>query len=125
MNPRRFLVPLVVLLFALAGCGGSPTEPSDYEFGRIDVYVRDTAGQPINGVPVRLDRRDGPTEDTGGASGSVGLPGYFFFLRTSGQFRVVITVPAEYTLASNQTSSIDVQFEREVTKTVNFVLQRR
>ena len=125
MIRRRMLFPLVLLLLAsLAGCGGSPTEPRDFEFGRIDVYVRDTAGQPVNGVMVRLDRRDGGREDEGGATGSVGLPGYFFFLRTSGQYRIVITVPAGYTVAAGQTNSVDVEFQREVTKTVNFVLQR-
>lgn len=113
---------LVVLLF-LAACGGVPTEPSDFEFGRVDVYVRDGAGQPVNGVAVRLDRLNGETEDSGGMTGSVGLPGYFFFLKTTGDYRVVITPPAGYELASGQSATAPITFARNQTKTINFVLR--
>ncbi len=109
----------------MTACGGGPTEPSDYEFGRADVYVRDTDGQPVNGVPVRLDRRDGGREDEGGLTGSFSQPGYYFFLKTTGQYRIVITVPAGYTLAPNQQASIDMQFQRDQVQTFTFVLWRQ
>lgn len=116
------------LLFALAialltGCGGNPTDPRDFEFGRADVFVRDTAGEPINGVPVRLERTNGQTEDPGGLTGSVGQPGYYFFLKTSGQFRIVITVPAGYSLAPGQSATAPVTFSRNQEQTINFVLR--
>ena len=115
------------IIFALAiirmtGCGGSPTEPRDFEFGRADVYVRDAAGQPIDGVPVRLERLNGQTEDPGGVTGSVGAPGYYFFLKTTGQYRVVITVPAGYALAPGQAPTAPVTFSRNQVQTFNFVL---
>lgn len=117
---KRF--SFAVALLVLAGCGPGPTEPSDFEFGRVDVYVRDAAGQPINGVPVRLERPGGQTEDAGGPTGSVGLPGYYFFLKTSGQYRVVITPPAGYQLPAGQNGTQMVTFERNRLQTVNFVL---
>lgn len=120
-------IPLLLAL-ALAcliiSCSG-PTEPSDYEFGRVDVNVRDTAGQPVNGVAVRLERRSGGIEDAGGLTGTAGLPGYYFFLHTaSNNFRVAITAPTGYTLEANQTASVDVSFANEQTRTVNFVLRK-
>ena len=120
---RKPLILFVAALFLLQACGGAPTEPRDFEFGRIDVYVRGTEGQPIDGVTVRLMRRNGGVEDEGGPTGSVGLPGYFFFLKTGGDYRVVITVPAGYTTDSLGTSR-DVTFQRNVTRTVTFVLIR-
>ncbi len=107
----------------MANCGGVPTEPRDFEFGRVDVYVRDTAGQPVNGVAVRMERLNGQTEDAGGMTGTVGLAGYFFFLKTGGEYRVVITPPAGYELASGQTASQQIAFARNQTKTLNFVLR--
>jgi hypothetical protein len=115
-------IAFAVALVVLAACGGAPTEPSDFEFGRVDVYVRDTAGQPINGAPVRLERPGGQTEDAGGPTGSAGLPGYYFFLRTGGQYRVVITPPAGYQLPAGQTGTQMVTFARNQLQTVNFVL---
>lgn len=112
-----------VILLVLTSCGGGPTEPSDFEFGRVDVYVRDAAGQAINGAAVRLERVNGQVEDPGGATGSVGLPGYYFFLRTSGEFRVVVTPPTGYTFATGQESSVLITFNREQVRTVNFVLR--
>ena len=111
-----------ILLLLLAGCSGVPTEPSDFEFGRVDVYVRDTAAQPINGVPVRLERPSGQVEDSGGTTGSVGPAGYYFFLKTGGEFRVVITVPSGYELAPGQTATQTVVFSRNQTQTLNIVL---
>ena len=122
MTPPRVLLAIAIAL--LMSCGPGPSEPSDFEFGRIDVYVRDTAEQPINGVPVRLDRPNGQSEDAGGTTGTVGLPGYFFFLRTSGEFDVVITVPAGYRLAPQQSASRRIRFQREQLQTLTFVLQR-
>jgi hypothetical protein len=116
-----YVLALVVVL--VAGCGGGPTE-ADYEFGRIDVYVRDSANQPVNGVTVRMDRSNGTTEDAGGLTGSVGVPGYFFFLKTSGEYRIVITPPAGYELAPGQSASAPVTFTRNQTRTVNFVLRQ-
>ena len=112
------------LLTLLASCNGAPTEPRDFEFGRIDVYVRDTADQPVNGVAVRLNRTNGQIEDAGGMTGSVGLPGYFFFLKTSGRFDVVINVPDGYSLAPQQSSVTRVEFERNQVQTITFVLRR-
>ena len=113
-----------VLLILLTGCGGAPTEPRDFEFGRVDVYVRDTADQPINGVPVRLDRLNGQVEDSGGTTGSAGLPGYYFFLKTGGEFRVVITVPSGYEPAPGQTTTPSVVFSRNQIQTLTIVLRR-
>lgn len=117
-NAFLFSVAIVIV----TGCGGSPTEPRDFEFGRADVYVRDAAGQPINGVPVRLERLNGQTEDPGGLTGSVGAAGYYFFLKTSGQFRIVITVPSEYALAPGQSATAPVTFSRNQVQTIQFVL---
>jgi hypothetical protein len=117
------LFAVLVVFAASSRCGGAPTEPRDFEFGRIDVYVKDTTGAAINGVPVRLDNRNGTTEDAGGTTGSVGLPGYYFFLRTSGRFRIVITVPSDYELAPGQTAAVDVEFERNAVRTVNIALR--
>jgi hypothetical protein len=121
--PRFKILLLALAALALAACG-IPTEPEDFEFGRVDVYVRDTDGQAVNGVPVRLDRRTGQVEETGGTTGTVGLAGYYFFLKTAGDYRVVITVPNGYALAANQSASADVSFVKDQTKTVNFVLRR-
>lgn len=122
MSIARFSAWAVILL-VLTGCGGGPTEPSDYEFGRVDVYVRDASGQAINGAAVRLERLDGGIEDPGGASGSVGLPGYYFFLRTAGEYRVVVTPPTGYTFATGQESSVRITFTRDQVRTINFVLR--
>lgn len=119
-NLRLYAFALAILM--LAGCGGAPTEPSDFEFGRIDVYIRDTAGQPVNGVTVRLERPNGQVEDAGGVTGTLAIPGYFFFLRVSGDFRVVITPPAGYQLGPGQSATQPVTFTRNQTKTINFVL---
>ena len=119
---KRWVVAIGLLI--LTSCGGAPTEPRDYEFGRIDVYVRDTADQPINGVPVRLNRTNGQTEDAGGMSGSVGLPGYYFFLKTSGQYDVVITIPDGYALAPQQSTTKRIEFSRNELQTITFVLRR-
>jgi hypothetical protein len=124
MSLSRSLAVAAVVLFALAGCSGSPTAPEDYEFGRTDVYVRDTAGQPIDGVGVRLDRLNGQVEEAGGPTGSAGLPGYYFFLKTEGNYRVVITVPAGYVLADGQSATVPVTFTKDVTRTIHFVLRR-
>jgi hypothetical protein len=121
MTPSRVFLAIAIAL--LVGCNAGPTEP-DFQFGRVDVYVRDTAEQPINGVPVRMDRPNGQTEDAGGATGSVGLPGYYFFLKASGEFDVVITVPAGYTLAPQQSASRRIRFQRDQLQTLTFVLQR-
>lgn len=122
--PTRNGVFLLLALFVFAGCGGGvPTQPSDFEFGRVDVFVRDAAGQAINGVPVRLERSGGQVEDAGGVTGSVGLPGYYFFLKTGGDFRVVIVPPAGFALAEGQTASVPVTFTRNQLRTINFVLR--
>ncbi|HYO77322.1 MAG TPA: hypothetical protein VE010_12735 [Thermoanaerobaculia bacterium] len=120
----RINVALSLLLLLSIGCGGAPTEPSDFEFGRIDVYVRDTDAQLVNGVQVRLDRRSGGVEDPGGATGTVGPAGYYFFLKTTGEFRIVITPPAGFVLGPNQSASVDVEFAKNQTKTVNFVVRK-
>ena len=112
-----------VILLVLTSCGGGPTEPRDYEFGRADVYVRDAAGQPINGAAVRLERLNGGIEEAGGLTGSAGAPGYYFFLKTSGEYRVVITPPTGYTFATGQESSARVVFSPDQVRTVNFVLR--
>ena len=78
----------------------------------------------MNGAAVRLDRTNGQVEDQGGLTGSLGLPGYYFFLRVSGSFRVVVTPPAGYQLAPGQNASVDVRFERNQQMTLNFVLRR-
>ena len=114
---------VAVCLLILASCGGAPTEPRDFEFGRVDVYVRDTTGQPVNGVAVRLNRTNGQTEDPGGMTGSVGLPGYFFFLKTSGQFDVVINIPDGFSLAPQQSTVTRVEFSRNQLQTITFVLR--
>ena len=114
----------VVALFAFVACGGFPTEPSDYEFGRADVYVRDAAGVAIDGANVRLDRMNGQVEDQGGLSGTAGLPGYYFFLKTSGEYRIVVTPPAGYEFAPGQTNPVVIRFSRNQTQTINFVLRR-
>jgi hypothetical protein len=119
---KALIFTLLILL--VAGCGGSPTEPSDYYFGRMDVYVRDTAAQPINGVPVRLERTNGQVVEDGGVTGNAGLPGYTFFLRTAGDYRIVITVPAGYVLADGESVTRAVTFRKDQTDTVNFVLRR-
>jgi hypothetical protein len=111
------------MLLVMSACGPGPTEPRDFEFGRADVYVRDTAGQPVNGVAVRLERSNGQVEDAGGPTGSVGLPGYYFFLKTDGAFRIVITPPAGYTLGEGQAASVPFTFSRNQVKTVNFVVR--
>jgi hypothetical protein len=118
------LYALMIMLVVLAACGPGPTEPSDFEFGRIDVYVRDGSGQPVDGATVRLERLNGQVEDAGGLSGSVGLPGYFFFLRTSGEFRVAVTPPAGYEFAAGQEGSTRITFRRNELQTINFVLRR-
>jgi hypothetical protein len=115
----------VLAIFVLTGCGGSPTEPSDYEFGRADVYVLDTTGQPINGVALRLVRPGGQVEDAGGATGSVGLPGYYFFLKAGGDFRIEITsTPGGYEFAPGMSPTIPITFTRNQTQRINVVLQR-
>jgi len=118
---KAFLFAVALLL--AAACGPGPTDPSDFEFGRIDVYVRDAAGQPVDGASVRMDRLNGQTEDAGGLSGSVGLPGYYFFLKTSGQYRIVVTPPAGYAFAEGQAGSVQITFSRNQTQTVNFALK--
>ena len=120
---KRWAVAIVLVV--LTGCGGEDfLGPEDFEFGRLDVYVRDTDQQPINGVAVKLNRPGGQTEDAGGATGSVGLPGYYFFLKTSGQFDVVITVPDGYSLAPDQQTARRIEFAKNQQQTVTFVLRR-
>jgi hypothetical protein len=114
----------VVAVAVLAACGPGPTEPDAFEFGRLEVYVRDAAGQPVNGAAVRLHRLSGEIEDEGGLTGTVGLPGYYFFLRTGGEFRVTVTPPAGYAFAAGQESSVRVAFSRNQLQTVNFVVRR-
>jgi hypothetical protein len=123
MSIAKTLLLTLLLLLVVAGCGGSPTEPSDYEFGRMDVYVRDTASQPINGVPVRLERTNGQLVEDG-VTGNAGAPGYTLFLRTKGDYRISITVPAGYVLADGQSASVPVTFRKDQTDTVNFILRR-
>lgn len=120
----RLFASTLALLVLVSCSGGGPTEPSDYEFGRADVYVRDDSGAPVNGAAVRLDRPNGQTEDAGGATGSVGLPGYYFFLKTSGDYRIVVTPPAGYTFQSGQTGTANFTFVRNQTQTINFVLRK-
>jgi hypothetical protein len=122
MMRTRHQLTLLVAIVLLAACSPSPTE-ADYEFGRADVYVRDTESQPVNGVQVRLLRTSGAVEDAGGMTGTAGLPGYFFFLRTSGEFRIEITPPSGYELASGE-ASIPFTFARNVTREVTFTLRR-
>jgi len=124
MSPTKSVLFLIAALVLLTSCGGSPTEPRDYEFGRADVYVRDAEGQPINGVQVRMDRSSGQTEDAGGLTGTVGLPGYYFFLKTGGDYRIVITPPSGYELAPGQTATAPFTFRREQVTTINFTLRR-
>ena len=112
------------ILVVFAGCGGAPTEPRDFEFGRVDVYVRDGSGEAVNGAAVRLERLGGQVEEAGGLTGSVGLAGYYFFLKTSGEYRVVVTPPAGYEFAAGQASSAQITFHRNQTQTLNFVVRR-
>ena len=112
----------LIAILLLTNCT-SPTEPSDYEFGRADVFVRNMAGQPIDGVPVRLDRLNGETEDAGGLTGTAGSPGFYFFLKTQGDYRIVITPPAGYALAEGQSATAPVSFKKDQAVTVNFVLR--
>lgn len=116
-------ISILLCAVLLLHCGGGPTE-ADYQFGRIDVYVRAEAGQPVDGVGVRLERNDGRVEDAGGLTGTAGLPGYYFFLRTSGSFRIAIAVPSGYALAPGQAASVPITFRRNETQTVTFLLQR-
>lgn len=122
LNIRTYVC--AILLIVVAGCGGAPTEPSDFEFGRIDVYVRDASGQAVNGVTVRLERTNGQIEDAGGQTGTVGVPGYYFFLKTGGDYRIAIAPPAGYELAPGESATTPVTFARNQTRTVNFVLRK-
>lgn len=124
MYTTKFWLSLIAALLILTSCSGSPTEPRDYEFGRADVYVRDAEGQPVNGVQVRMDRSNGQTEDAGGFTGTVGLPGYYFFLKTGGDYRIVITPPSGYELAPGQSATTPFTFRREQVTTINFTLRR-
>jgi hypothetical protein len=123
---RRALgLAILLLVVALVGaCNGLPTEPSDFEFGRIDVYVKDTSNQPINNVAVRLDRSSGQRQDDGGLTGSLAIPGYYLFIQNAGNYRVVLTLPEGYALGPGQTSTVNVALEKDQTKTVNYVLRR-
>jgi hypothetical protein len=123
---RRLLgLAALVLVVALIGaCNGIPTEPEDFEFGRIDVYVKDTSDQPINNVAVRLDRSSGQRQDDGGLTGSLAIPGYYLFIQNAGTYRVVLTLPAGYELGPGQTSTVNVALAKNETKTVNFILRR-
>ena len=119
----RILLALAVLaLVATAGCGG-PTEPLDFEIGDIDVYVRDTDGQFVNDVVVRLDERNGRHLGEG-TTGTRGTPGYYDFVVASGDYRVVMTVPSGYSLPPGHLSSVAVSVVKHQTKTVNFVLKK-
>lgn len=121
---RRLAFVLAAMTILLAACGGAPTEPRDFEFGRIDVYVRESNGDPVDGAQVRLERRGGAVEDPGGLTGSVGRAGYYFFLRVSGDFRIVVTPPAGYEFAPGQSPSADVTFRRNEEQSVTFTLRR-
>jgi hypothetical protein len=54
----------------------------------------------MTSVPVRLERANEQIENPGGLTGTAGRAGYYLFLRTSGDFRVVITVEAGYALTA-------------------------
>jgi hypothetical protein len=122
MTTAKAFLCAAVLLIA-AACGPGPTDPSDFEFGRVDVYVRDAAAQPVNGAAVRLERLNGQTEDAGGLTGTAGPAGYYFFLKTSGSYRIVVTPPAGYAFADGQAGTVQVTFSRNQTQTVNFALR--
>jgi hypothetical protein len=122
-HSAKYLCAFLAVL-VIAACGGVPTEPGDFEFGRADVYVRDAEQQPVNGATVRLERSNGQVEDAGGTSGSVGLPGYYFFLKTGGTYRIVVTPPSGYELASGQSGSIPVTFSRNQVQTFNVALRK-
>lgn len=124
LQPAQQMKALTLALVLLTvACGGFPTTPEDFEFGRADVYARDTDGAAIDGVAVRLERTNGTIEDPGGLTGSVGTPGYYFFLRNPGEFRIRITVPNGYELVS-PANPAPVRLENEQTKTVTFLLRR-
>src|SRR4051812_6664993 len=97
VRPIKAIFCAIVASLILAGCGGgAPTQPEDFEFGRADVYVRNEAGDPIDGAAVSLVKTNGQVDDTGGLTGGAGLPGYYFFLRTTGDFNIVVSPPAGY-----------------------------
>ena len=122
---RRSLGLAILVVALIAGCNGLPTEPSDFEFGRIDVYVHDTSNQPVNNVAVRLDRSNGQRQDDGGLTGSIAIPGYYFFLQNAGSYKVVLTLPSGYAFASDdQTGTVNVQLVKEQTRRVDYVLRR-
>jgi hypothetical protein len=121
---RRSLGLAILVIAFISGCNGLPTEPSDYEFGRIDVYVHDTSNQPVNNVAVRLDRSSGQRQDDGGLTGSLAIPGYYLFIQNAGTYRVVLTLPSGYALGPGQTSTVNVQLAKDQTKRVDYVLRR-
>lgn len=117
--PMRFSTVLsVALLVLLAACVAQPGAP---ELGRIDVYVRDQAGTPVNGVAVQL-RSSGGNLIEEGPTGSVGTPGYYLILRAGGEYRVQVVAPAGYTIPASQTNPVPVSLQRDATVTVNFTL---
>jgi len=120
---RTVLALAVLALVGTAGCRGGPTEPLDFEIGDVDAYVRDTDGEFVNDVAVRLDHRNGRHESEG-TTGAQGTPGLYGFVAVTGDYRVVMTVPSGYALAPGQPSSVAVAVEKHKTKTVNFVLRK-
>jgi len=120
----RTLVLLGALaLVTIAGCGGGPTEPLDFDIGTVEVYVRDTQQQFVNGVSLRLDERNGRHVNEG-TTGSEGTPGHYSFVTVSGDYRVVMILPTGYSLPPGQASSMTVTLEKHRPKTINFVLKK-
>jgi hypothetical protein len=124
MRTLNALLLCVIASILFAGCGGgAPTEPEDFEFGRADVYVRNEAGAPIDGAAVSLVKPNGQVDDTGGLTGGAGIPGYYFFLRTTGDFKIVVSPPSGYEFVPGQSGSVPFTFHRNQTQTVNFVVR--
>ena len=111
----------VALLLSASACVPQPGTPGEVDIGRIDVYVRDQGGVPLDSVLVRLLTQSGAQVEEG-RTGRLGQPGYHMILRSSGEFQVQVVPPAGYTVPATQTNPVPATIRNGAETTLNFTL---
>jgi len=130
IRSTRVLLPLVVLAGSALACNNPAANPDYIPAGNLTVNVSDQAGAAVPGATVDVLDAQGSFVWARGTSGSDGVVQFTSSSpKTSvpllgGSYRVSLTAPAGYVVASAQTNPVSVQISDQKTTTLTMTLSK-